>query len=261
MNLSDFLEAALLDHTFRGTAYTAPGTIYVALSTADPTENGSGLAEPSGAGYARLGIATGSAQWTRSGNTVTNVNDHSFAQATGAWGTLTHWALFDAATGGNMLAHGQLPDSKSPVDGDTPTIKAGDISVTLNYSTYLNGVLLDHVFGIATYTAAGTLYVALSTTDPGSDGATASEPADGYARQSVEASTAGFDRTDSEVSNAAKVAFPTATGSWGTISHFMVLDASTGGNMLLGDAVTTAKAIDTDDTAKFAAGALKTTLD
>ena len=49
---SDYWENKILDHIFGKGSYTPP-TIYVGLSTADPTDDGSGLAEPSGNGYAR----------------------------------------------------------------------------------------------------------------------------------------------------------------------------------------------------------------
>ena len=48
--ISDYLEDKLLDHVFENSAYTVPTTLYVALSTADPTDSGGSIAEPSGNG-------------------------------------------------------------------------------------------------------------------------------------------------------------------------------------------------------------------
>jgi len=130
MSFSDYLENALLDHLFGKAAYTAP-TIYVGLSTADPLDDGTGLAEPVGNGYAR--VATAATDWSAASSGVTtNATTITFPQATGLWGTVTHFALFDASTGGNLLASGALTTAKSPDVGDTPSFAAGSLTVTLD---------------------------------------------------------------------------------------------------------------------------------
>ena len=130
MSFADYLENALLDHLFGKATFTSPA-IHVALSTADPLEDGSGLAEPSGNGYAR--VATAPADWNASASgLVDNLSEITFPQATGAWGTVTHFALFDAATAGNMLLRGALTTSKSIDNGDTAKFAAGDLDVTLD---------------------------------------------------------------------------------------------------------------------------------
>jgi hypothetical protein len=129
-SFSNYLENKLLDHLFGKASYTSP-TIYVGLSTADPLDDGSGLAEPSGNGYAR--VQTAAADWNAAVNgLIDNANDITFPQATGSWGTITHFALFDAATGGNMLAHGALSQSKAINNGDTAKFAAGALDVSLD---------------------------------------------------------------------------------------------------------------------------------
>lgn len=120
-SFSDYWEDKILDHLFGQGAYTPP-TIYVGLSTADPADDGSGLAEPSGGGYAR--VATAAADW--------NAGDIEFPQATANWGTVTHFALFDAATEGHLLAHGALTVAKPVTSGDPASIPAGELSASLN---------------------------------------------------------------------------------------------------------------------------------
>ena len=56
------------------------------------------------------------------------------------------------------------------------------------------------------------------------------------------------------------VTFPTASASWGTVTHFAVWDASTSGNMLFHGALTASKTIDSGDTASFAATTLALTM-
>ena len=126
----DYWENKILDHIFGKGSYTPP-TIYVGLSTADPTDDGSGLAEPSGNGYARA--QTSASDWnTASNGSLDNVGNITFAQATGNWGTITHFALFDAATAGNMLAHGALSQSKAVGESDTASFEAGDLDICLD---------------------------------------------------------------------------------------------------------------------------------
>ncbi|MBN2271204.1 MAG: hypothetical protein JXN61_11360 [Sedimentisphaerales bacterium] len=129
-SFSNYLEDELLDHVFGKGSFTPP-PIYVALSTADPLDSGSGLAEPSGSGYAR--VQTTEADWNAaSGGAIDNVNAITFNEATGSWGTITHFALMDAASGGNLLIHGALNTSKSISSGDTVKFAAGDLDVSLN---------------------------------------------------------------------------------------------------------------------------------
>jgi hypothetical protein len=127
---SDYWENKILDHIFGKGSYTPP-TIYVGLSTADPTDAGSGLAEPSGNGYTR--VQTSACDWNAASNgTLKNSSDIIFNQATGNWGTITHFALFDAATTGNMLAYGVLSQSKSISESDTARFEAGDLQISLD---------------------------------------------------------------------------------------------------------------------------------
>jgi hypothetical protein len=129
-SFSDYWENEALDHLFGKGSYTPP-TIYLALSTADPGEDGTGLSEPSGNGYARA--ATSQADWSAaSGGTLDNANAIEFPEATGAWGTVTHFALFDAASGGHLLAHGALFQSKTIASGDTARFAVGDLGISLN---------------------------------------------------------------------------------------------------------------------------------
>lgn len=129
-SFSDYWENEILDHIFGKGSYTPP-TIYVGLSTADPTDSGAGLAEPSGNGYAR--VQTSALDWNAAANgSLNNAGNITFAQATGNWGTITHFALFDAATAGNMLAHGALSQSKLVSESDTARFEAGDLQISLD---------------------------------------------------------------------------------------------------------------------------------
>ena len=132
-SFSDFLEVELLDHVFMKGAYTPPTNIYVALCTADPTDAGTGstITEPSGGSYAR--VSTSGTDWDAAAAGATaNATAIEFTQATGNWGTITHFALVDAASAGNMLGHGTLSSSKAVDSGDTAKFAIGELDVTLD---------------------------------------------------------------------------------------------------------------------------------
>jgi len=125
MSFSNVWEGEILDHLFDIGAYTAP-TIYVGLSTADPLDDASGLAEPSD-GYTRVACAA----WSRVAGLVDNDAAVTFPVASGNWGTITHVALFDAITAGNMLVSFALDSGVSVSTGETARFPAGDLNVTL----------------------------------------------------------------------------------------------------------------------------------
>lgn len=254
-SISDFLENELIDHIF-GAAYTPAATVYLGLSTADPLDDASGLAEPSGSGYSRKAItfaAAASRQVAQSGAV-------NFDQATGSWGTITHYAVFDAASAGNMLAHGSLSTEKQVISGNTPSVADGEVIISFNsgaISTYLANELLDHAFRNSAYTQP-TIYVALSTANPGDDFSGLSEPSgSNYARKthaSWDAAVAGA------TENTGAITFNTPSGSWGLITHVAILDAASAGNGLWYGAATPNQTPDNGDTVQYADGDLDVSL-
>lgn len=131
MSKSNYLEKKILDHVFGKTAFTAPANIFAGLSTADPGDDGSTLAEPSGNNYSR--VSTAPADWnaaTLGAGTLTNLNAVTFPVASGSWGTVTHLALFDASSGGNLLYKGALTPSQAIGNANQLVIAAGTLVVT-----------------------------------------------------------------------------------------------------------------------------------
>ena len=129
MAFSDYLEDKLLKHTFANTAFTTPGTVYLGLFTAAPSDTGGGT-EVSGGSYARISCA-----FSVSGTnptTATNSSAAEFATATGTWGAVGWVAVFDASTSGNMLAWAALTASKTVSSGDVFRFDAGDLDITLS---------------------------------------------------------------------------------------------------------------------------------
>lgn len=124
--MSNYLENALINATLRNTSYTSPAAVYVALFTTDPTDAGTGT-EVSGGSYARQ-----SATFTSPSNgSSTLAADVTFPTATGNWGTVTHFGIYDASTSGNLLYHGALNNSKNIQTGDILRIQVNNLTVTL----------------------------------------------------------------------------------------------------------------------------------
>lgn len=269
-SLTDYAELELLDHIFNA-AYSPATTIYLALATADPTDAATGASfnEVADAnGYARTAITFGAA----ASRVITQNAQVTFAQASGSWGTVTHWAVVDNAThgAGNVLAHGALATSKAVVSGNTPSVANGEVNVTFSageISDYAANNLLDLMFRNQAFSAPST-YIALCTATVADDdtGSTITEPSgNGYAREQVNVNGGASPTWDLAaaglVDNTHAIAFTTATGSWGTIVAVAIVDALTLGNLLAYDNDMGDQAVTTDDTAQFAIGDLDITLD
>lgn len=137
-------------------------------------------------------------------------------------------------------------------------------------SDFLENKVLDHVlrYSTAPYTAPSTLYLALFVNTSGNAATnleagtlTDEVPTAGstaYARQTVTFAAAS---SGSSATNAT-VTFPTATASFGTITHVAIMDGATrgAGNVLFYGAVTTSKTIDTGDTFQVTSGNLTISL-
>jgi hypothetical protein len=132
MSASDYLELKVLDHIFNKAAYTAPTNIFVALLTAAPADSAtgsSGLTEATYTGYARK--STAAADWNAAAaGATTNANVITFAACTGGSSTVTHFALLDASSAGNVLFTGALSASLAVSNGITPSFAAGALSTS-----------------------------------------------------------------------------------------------------------------------------------
>ncbi len=129
---SDYLENEILDHILSAATFTAPGTLYVGLATAAITDSttGSTVTEPAGGSYARVPVTNNATEWpAASGGSKANANDIEFPQATGNWGTVTHWFIADALTNGNILFHGDLSQSEVINTNGIFRFPAGDLTI------------------------------------------------------------------------------------------------------------------------------------
>jgi hypothetical protein len=263
-NISTYLSNKLLDHVLKTASYTVPTGIYIALSRANPQANGSGILEPVGNGYARILCNTWDVAVSRK---TRNTNAITFAIATGTWGVISHVAIYDAITGGNLLAFGELSDYKTVINGNTFSFNASAIEIEFEaggISTYLANELLDHVFKVGAYTVPTNIYAALTTiavTDV-MTGTTITETTSAdYARllhNVWHSSASGATDNDGEIHfDNGGVG---ATESWGTLIGYALLDAITVGNLLFYGVLDIARTIVIGDSPLFVDSSLNITL-
>jgi hypothetical protein len=125
---SDYLENKLVDHLFRSATFAKPAALWIALFTAAPSDAGGGT-EVTGGSYARVNLAPSDANWRptqgatgaasvgTSGLTA-NAVPVTFPAPTAAWGTVSHFGIFDAATAGNLLVWDVLTTPRPIANGD-----------------------------------------------------------------------------------------------------------------------------------------------
>ena len=123
-------------------------------------------------------------------------------------------------------------------------------------SNYLENALINATLRNTSYTSPSSSYLALYTSDP-TDADTGTEVSGtSYARQAIT-----FGAPSNGVStNSAAIEFPQAGGSWGTVTHVGIRDASTSGNLLYHTALDASKTIATGDVFRVASGSLSVTL-
>lgn len=121
--LSTYAANKVLDVICNNTSWTPPTAWYIALFTEDPTAAGTGD-EVTGGSYARDLIGFGAAAASANSSDIAA----SFTDMPAA--TVTHWALFDASTSGNMLIAGELPSPIVCNAGDEISIPSGDIDLS-----------------------------------------------------------------------------------------------------------------------------------
>lgn len=258
MALSNYVEEFLLNW-LRGTAApSAPATVYFALSTTDPGEDGSGITEPVGNGYARAAGTLAAATDLAGGVSTQPSAEVSFPSPTASWGTITDVALYDASSGGNLLAYGTLTSPQAVGAGNSPRFGTADWVLTINgISHYLGGLFVEWLRGTNMPAAPATVYRALSTADPGPDAAGLSEPpgANGYARQAATYGAPSQGANAATIANTAVMTFGPVTGTdWPQVTHDALLDASSGGNLLAYGALDTAQTVVVGNDAEYAVG-------
>lgn len=139
--MSDFLENKIIDQIFRGQSAPTTTTLHVGLLTSAPSDSGGGT-EVSGGSYARVAVTSSLANWSGTqsagsttassgtGGQTSNNTGITFPTPSAGWGNVTHFGIYDAPTGGNLLFWGALTIPKTINQSDTVTFPAASLSIT-----------------------------------------------------------------------------------------------------------------------------------
>jgi len=260
-SFSDYLELEVLDHICN-VSYTPEATVYLALGTAcDDT----GLTEFSGNGYTRESIAFDAA----ASRSINQTSDVEFGPvSTAEWTDISHWAIYDASTVGNMLAWGAFTVTKSAPIGRSPKVVAGEVDVTVSaggLSDTWAEKILNRVFrNITSGTTIPTTYVALVETlvaDSDTD-ITAKEPSGNYARELVDVNGGASPTWDiaaaGALDNTHQIDFNVPNATWDIVG-MAICDAVTTGNVIFHADITDETA-NNGDPVNFPIGDLDITL-
>lgn len=138
MPLSTYAGNNLLDSMLRGVTFPIPAKVYISLHTADPGRTGINEVQTSAwPSYIRKDAADGATIDT--GFTVA-VNRNALNAKQILWPvndgagnvTVTHWGLWDAPTGGNLLLYGPLTSSRTVQPQDVYVCDVNKLTVAAN---------------------------------------------------------------------------------------------------------------------------------
>ena len=123
--ISDYLANALLDHLFKGSAYTVPTSLFIGFTTGNvvDADTGSTVSEP-GNNYARKEFNTWS---VASGGISSNSTAALFTTITTGWGTITDYILTDHLSTGNIIFYKAFTVNKITGGGDVLNFELGNL--------------------------------------------------------------------------------------------------------------------------------------
>ena len=257
--LSTYVVNEILDHILKTGSFSQPTNLYVALFNGDPSGAGS---ECPGTEYARQQVNAWDAAASRA---TENTSQIDFPEIeTDDWGTIDYIAIYDADTGGNLIAYDAV-DSYVTQLGDNLYIGAGDLDISITsggVTTAWANKILDHIFKNTAITVPTNLYVGVSTANPTDDASGLAEPSGGaYARKNHNT----WDSAASKATeNTGAITFTQATASWGELTYGFIsdsVDAVLEANIIFYGALGSSLLIGNQDTLNFADGAIDIAVD
>lgn len=129
---SDYLENLIVNLLMGkvGSPYTPPATLYIALFTVLPGEDGTGGTEVSGGSYARVALTNNTTNFpTVSDGNKKNGTIITFPTPTGSWGTVVGMGVYDAASAGNLFYYSSLAASRAVASGQVQRFAVGALQI------------------------------------------------------------------------------------------------------------------------------------
>lgn len=129
MNTTYFLNLVAGNVLKTKTTPAIPSKYYIGLSSTSPSMDGTGVTEPSSSGaYARVELSGLSEP---ASGVVTNSAEIAFDESTASWGTVTHFVIYDAKTGGNLLMYGPLSSNRTVEAGTLMVVRPNSLSLSV----------------------------------------------------------------------------------------------------------------------------------
>jgi hypothetical protein len=227
---SAYLQNKALDKAFSRTDTARVGTLYFEPYKTMPAIAGTGGIVPTLGYSARVPIANNSTNFPPAVNGVKTLAAAKRIYTATGGEVLVGGGLWDAPTGGNLLALVNEQLSLTTRAGQSVRIPPSSLTLSLagGWSAALANAALDHFFGGPDWTPAATLWFGLGT----SVGEIAGS---GYARVAIANNLTSFPAASGgQKATAVDVSFGPATAAdWVTATRFRIYDASTAGTLLL----------------------------
>ena len=232
MYATNYMERNVLG-IFNGSAFQAPGQLWLALYLSNPTDTGTAGTEVNYPEYARQPITFGVPFETSGGIGVNNTNSILFPLASMDGGTVRNIGILDSGVigSGNMLLYGELSDPMTIRAGQEPSVQPGDILYFIigNSSKWFKTQIMNVLRG--TSLQAITPFLCLFDGNPEGTGAELSGGS--YARPQIVFSSPVEQVTGQMlIQNTQDIQFPAPTTNWGTWAWDAIRDAPTGGNLI-----------------------------
>lgn len=134
-SFSNYTENGVLNHLFKAVNFPSP-SLYMGLFQSDAGLESNEIASAAevvdASSYARVNINDFGGFSTSVAGQTSNTQDLDFNVALTDWGTVTHTAILDAATGGNVIAWGPLTNPRTLYAGDALKVRAGACVISLS---------------------------------------------------------------------------------------------------------------------------------
>ena len=229
-DLTDYLETQIITHIYRTGTLTLPANLYFGLITAVTDIEAGTVTEATGTGYARVSMVRNGSNFDYTTRIISNLVNITFPSPGASWGTATHWGVWDAASGGNLLMATTLDASKTIGSGDAaPEWAAGAFlfDFSSHSSDYLASALANWIFIGTNYTKPTTLDYALYTVAPTASGGGTEVTGGSYARVTLLPLDANYSAPsggDGHTDNLSVIQYAAPTANWGAVLAMAVFD-------------------------------------
>jgi len=152
MAFSNYAQSGLLNHLLRGSTFSKPSNISIALTSDVPLSSDNGFSMPeietsigsSGTGYARVSLGdpsiSGNNFWSQfnpqsnGSGYIENSVSITFGTALMDWGYVSGFAILDnsSTASGNILFFSKLTNPRIVYAGDTPAFNPSNLDIILS---------------------------------------------------------------------------------------------------------------------------------